>query len=186
MAKIKAAASADEEMKHGVKFKSATIKNDLFLSVKYDEELPGHSKNKLSNDCTVPVHEDLKVTFQKLHRHLALLCSLRDLPQKKQFYKTDFEEFTVSGFSVGGNDDSSGVTVNGSMEGAYGTVNLSTPFTKYVGDDYPFLSELGQDILACEFEIDQYLFKGKRAPEVQLEMELPEAPGSDTYSEEGK
>lgn len=174
-------------MKEGIRFKKATIKNDLFLYVEYTEELPGHSKNAIKNECTVPVHDDLKVAFQKLHKHLALLCDEKETPTpKRKFATTEFAEFTVSGFTVSGNEDSSGVTISGYKEGKYGSVNLNTPFTKYAGGDYPFLSELGQDIINCEYEVDQYLFKGKKAPEVQLSMEMPDAPENDTYSEADK
>lgn len=174
--------SAAPDMKEGIRFKKAMIVNDLFLSVQYDEELPGHSKNKLKNECTVPVHDDLKTAFARLHRHLALLCSMRDLPVKKQFYKTTFEEFTVTGFTIGGNDDSTGVCVIGFVDGAYGPVNLTTPLCKYTGEDYPFVNELSEDVIACEYEIDQYLFKGKKAPEVQLSMEMPEVEEDDNGS----
>jgi len=114
-------------MKDGVKFKKAKIKNELFLYAEWTEELPGHSKNDLKNDCTVPVHDDLKAAFQNLHRHLAYICNVRDVPPKKQLYKVDHEEFSVTGFSIGGNDDSTGVTITGTMEGIYGTVNLPAP-----------------------------------------------------------
>lgn len=185
MAKSKTAEKLQKEqvipgsdaMKEGIKFGKAKIKNELFLYVEYTEELPGHSKNGLKNDCTVPIHDDLKAAMQKLHRHLALLCDEIEIPSpKKKFLTTEFAGFYVTGFTASGNDDNAGVVISGYKDGKYGSVNLNTPFTKFVGGDYPFHSELGQDIISLEYEIDQYLFKGKRAPEVQLEMEMPEAP----------
>jgi hypothetical protein len=51
-------------------------------------------------------------------------------------------------------------------------VNLNTPFTKYESTEYPFTTDLGADVQACIYEVEQYLFEGKRAPEVQLEMDF--------------
>ena len=169
-------------MNNEVKIRKASIKDDLFLNVEYSEDLPGHSKKETKLTCTVPVHEDLKEAFQNLHKHLAILCD--EVKVKGKNFSTidhdDFHLFSVRGFSIGGNDDNEGVTITGCKEGKYGIVNLNTPFTKWEGADYPFSSDLGSDIDTCVFEVNEYLFNGKRAPEKQLEMDFSEAEADQT------
>lgn len=153
-----------------VKIKKAKIKDDLFLEGEYTETLPGHSKKDSKFSCTVPVHQDLKDAFEKLHVHLAILCDEVKAPKKKEFEVATFPEFFVRSFSIGGNDENEGVTVSGAKEGAYGLVNLNTPFCKWESEDYPFAQELTEQIESCIYEVEQYLFHEKRAPEKQLEL----------------
>lgn len=153
-----------------VKIKKAKIKDDLFLEGTYTETLPGHSKKDINVTCTVPVHQDLKDAFDKLHVHLAIICDQKKAPKKKDFESTFFEGFDVKSFSIGGNDENEGVTISGSMDGQYGLVNLNTPFTKWESEDYPFAQELTEQIESCIYEVEQYLFHEKRAPEKQLEL----------------
>jgi hypothetical protein len=161
-------------MNENVKIKKASIKDDLFLTVEYTEELPGHSKKDAKMTCTIPVHDDLKEAFTKLHKHLAILCHEVKAPKRGEFETTEYEDFFARGFSIGGNDESEGVTISGSKDGKYGNVNLNSPFTKYESKDYPFISELGADIGACIYEVEEYLFNEKRAPEKQMEMDFGE------------
>lgn len=156
-----------------VKIKKAKLKDELFLEGEYTEELPGHSKNDTKISSTVPVHQDLKDAMQKLHAHLAILCDVGvKAPKKKEFGTADYPEFTVKGFSIGGNDENEGITISGYKEGVYGLVNLNTPFTKYENDTYPFTEELNMDVEAVLHEVEQYLFHEKKAPEKQLSMEF--------------
>lgn len=155
-----------------VRIKKAKIKDDLFLEVEFTEELPGHSKKETSLSCTIPVHDDLKIRFAKLHTHLAILCDEVKSPKKGDFDSATFPEFIVRGFSISGTDENSGVTISGYKEGKYGNVNLNSPRTKYEDSDYPFVSQLGEDVQAALYEVEQYLFHGKRAPEKQLTMEF--------------
>ena len=177
---LKAIADAYSER---VKIRKAKIKDELFLEGEYTEQLPGHSKKETKFSCTVPIHEDLKFAFDSLHTHLALLCDEVKLGKKDDITQITFPEFTVKGFSIGGNDENEGVTISGSKEGKYGVVNLNTPFTKWESEDYPYISELGQAIQAAVYEVDQYLFHGKRAPEKQLEMDFPETTTEDMHAE---
>ena len=127
---------------------------------------------------------DLKTSFDKLHVHLAILCDEVTTPKKKDFDAAEFEGFTVRGFSIGGNDENEGVTISGSKDGKFGLVNLNTPFAKFDhnNSEYPFTSELGDAIQSAIYEVEQYLFEGKRAPEKQLEMEFGEE-GEETLEE---
>jgi hypothetical protein len=157
-----------------VKIKKAKIKDDLFLDVEFTEDLPGHSKKDTKLSCTVPVHEDLKAAFSKMHVHLAILCDEVKSPKKADFENTEFPSFSVRGFSIGGNDENEGVTISGAKDGKYGSVNLNSPFKKWEDPDYPFISELGACIQVATYEVEQYLFEGKRAPEQQLAMDFGE------------
>jgi hypothetical protein len=155
-----------------VKIKKAKIKDNLFLEVEYSEDLPGHSKKDTKLSCTVPVHDDLKESFKRLHKHLAILCDEVPAPKKKDFATSEFIGFEVRGFSIGGNDENEGVTISGSKEGKYGLVNLNTPFTKWENKEYPFSREIANDVQSAIYEVEEYLFNEKRAPEKQLSMDF--------------
>lgn len=171
-------------VKPNAKITKAKIKDELFLEVEYTEDLSGHSKKDTKLSCTIPVHEDLKTAFNRLHVHLAILCDEVRAPKKADFETTEFESFFAKSFSIGGNDDNEGITISGHKEGKYGNVNLNTPFTKYESSEYPFLPELGSDIEAAVYEVEQYLFEGKRAPEKQLEMDFADGGEEDKTNAE--
>ena len=160
---------------NNVKIKKAKIKDNMFLETEYVEMLPNSSKKDAKVSLTIPVHQDMKDAFAKLHVHLAILCDEVKTPSKKDLRTAEYEGFGVRGFSIGGSDEYEGVTISGLKEGTYGIVNLNTPFTKFSSDDYPFTSQLGEDIERCIYEVTEYLFNSKRAPEAQLEIEFEEA-----------
>lgn len=163
---------------NNVKIKKAKIKDDIFLEVEYTEDLPGHSKKDTKLTCTVPVHDDLKTAFSKLDKHLAILCDEIELPSKvkdiDQWQPDELSSFVVKGFTVIGNDENAGCTLSGMKDGKYGVVNLNTPFQKYETSDYKHIDVLSADIESCVYEVEQYLFEGKRAPEKQLAMDFGE------------
>ncbi len=169
---------------NNVKIKKAKLKDDLFLEVEFTEQLPGHSKKDTKMTCTVPVHEDLKDSFQNLHKHLAVLCDEVKAKGKslEKFENDDLNAFHVRSFTIGGSDENEGVTISGYKEGKYGDVNLNTPFTKWESEDYPFVNELSMMVEAAIYEVDQYLFHEKRAPEKQLAMDFGE--DDDSIAEE--
>lgn len=156
-----------------VKIKKAKIKDGLFLEAEYSEDLEGHDKNDHSIYSTVPVHVDLKTAFERLDKHLAVLCSQVKAKGKDvdAFDHPLLPKFTVKSFTIRGNDENEGVVISGSLDGDYGVVNLNTPFTKYESD-YPFASGLSEDIAGAVYEVEQYLFHGKRAPEKQMELDF--------------
>jgi hypothetical protein len=161
-------------MSIGVKIKKAKIKDDLFLEAEYSQDLIGHKKQDIKISSTVPVHSDMTDAFKKLEKHLAYLCGEKDCPKYKLFDTTDVEGFDVRSFSIGGSDEHEGVTVSGYKDGPFGLVNLNTPFTKFAEGEYPFLDKLSEDVQACIYEVELYLFEGKKAPEQQTSLEFPE------------
>ena len=148
---------------NSVKIKKAKIKDDLFLEVEYTEELQGHSKKDTKLSCTVPIHNDLKDAFSKFPKHLAYLCDNTEIDEDDKIYD-------VKGFSIGGNDENEGVTLSGSKENDFGVVNLNTPFQKWEKSEYHAIGVLGEEIEAAIYEINEYLFNGKKAPEQQLSL----------------
>lgn len=156
-----------------LKIRKATIKDELFLYVEYNQELVKHRKNDIKLTCNRPVHQDLKDAFQKLHVHLAIISDQNvKVPKKKDLEETEFEGFYVKGFTIGGNEEHEGVTLTGNFEGKYGTVNLNSPFTKWTNEDYPFINELSLLIDNCIHEVKEYILNGKQAPDQQLSMEF--------------
>jgi hypothetical protein len=123
----------------GVTIKKATIKDGLFLAVKFEENTPSGT-NSVSKDCTAPIHDDLRKAFQGLDEHLAEICH-----QYNETGAIDTENISCNGVAFGGgNGDSGGVTLIGSRHLDDGNVvNLTSPFKKY-SDGYSGMAELNE------------------------------------------
>lgn len=127
------------------------------------------------------VTNDLKRAFSMLVSHMAFLCeqketenrlSLDELPDN---IETILE---VTGYTVGGDGDSKGVTVTGKrFLKSSKVLNLNTPFTKFndENEQYDFQFELEQAVEQCDFEVREYLFN-KKWKVVQQEFSFEEAP----------
>lgn len=127
------------------------------------------------------VTNDLKRAFSMLVPHMAFLCeqkeaenrlSLDELPDN---IETILE---VTGYTVGGDGDSKGVTVTGKrFLKSSKVLNLNTPFTKFndENEQYDFQFELEQAVEQCDFEVREYLFN-KKWKVVQQEFSFEEAP----------
>ena len=127
------------------------------------------------------VTNDLKRAFSMLVPHIAFLCeqkeaenrlSLDELPDN---IETILE---VTGYTVGGDGDSKGVTVTGKrFLKSSKVLNLNTPFTKFndENEQYDFQFELEQAVEQCDFEVREYLFN-KKWKVVQQEFSFEEAP----------
>lgn len=191
----------------------AKIKDNLFLTAEYSEVISAGTKS-ISEDFTAPVHDDLKKAFKKLTIHLALLTgqvltdfdngieatfdtervlSLYDPEADFKFSESGWniiDNTYCSGFTIGGNGDSEGVTLVGRRLLANGkTLNLVSPFQKWEGDNYNYswISELSEIISECRGEVHLYLFEGKHQPDTQLSLfDEPETvkPADDGLSEQ--
>lgn len=158
-----------QKAKPGIELKKAKIKDALFLSVEYSETVD-HGVNKVTKDCTAPVHDDLKTAFSKLDEHLCQLCEQYDWEGEYVF-----EQVTCKGFSIGGSEDNEGCVLIGSRTlESDAVLNLVSRFVRWNDEDYGGASEIAEIIEACKYEVSQYIFEGKRAPEKQLEMEFNE------------
>lgn len=158
--------------------KSGELKSSLFLKANYTQALPGHGLRERTDNCNIPVHDDLLNAFKRLKPHLAILCDELD-PKKKQLQQwsvDSLEKYTVSKIVIKGDDEITGVEINGHKENKYGIVNLDTPLTKFDSTEYAYPIELKEDVEALITEMELYLFEGKRAPEKQMGFDFPDEP----------
>jgi hypothetical protein len=142
-----------------VKLQKASIKDGMFLTVKY-EETTATSTDTYTRECTSIIHDDLKEAFSRLSPHIEDICEL-----------SNHEHVKAKGFTIGGAGDHEGVCIIGSSDLTMGTLNLVTPFVKW-DSDYENISELGEIIDDCKNEVIAYLFEDKHAPEAQQKLEF--------------
>ena len=176
------------DTKRDEKIKKATLK-DSGLYLEYDEIIENEEDGPVINVHKVmgghKPHQDLTNAFKALHVHLALICeqmsenngivsikkkssseilsSMRTLEMVNQH--------SVTGFSIGGEDEHEGVTLIGQRKLTSGDVlNLISPFKKW-SSDYKHASDLEVEMQVVLQECLEYLH-GKHAPNPQLELEL--------------
>ncbi len=137
---------------------------------------------KNENDDTVTiegkniVHKDLEACFTELVPHLAFLCEQKEADGKQSFDELPddiLNTLEVSGFSIGGDGDSEGVTLTGKrFLKSKKVLNLIAPFTMFnnENEEYKQAFELQQAIEACNYEVEQYLTAKKWAV---VQQELP-------------
>lgn len=137
---------------------------------------------KNENDDTVTiegkniVHKDLEACFTELVPHLAFLCEQKEADGKQSFDELPddiLNTLEVSGFSIGGDGDSEGVTLTGKrFLKSKKVLNLNAPFTMFSNDneEYNYSFELMESINACKYEVEQYLTAKKWAI---VQQELP-------------
>lgn len=156
--------------------KVKVIKGGQKLEVKYKQDGALKSSNDTTGDN--PVHPDLLTAVQSLAVHLALITDV--LQEKKATDSKEIEKFVVTGYSIGGHEDDHGITITGYRKGKYGTVTLNSPFTRFEASDenkYSLLEDLLSKIDTIEEEVEEYLFKGKKAPEAQQQIDFDKIPG---------
>ncbi|WP_291587245.1 hypothetical protein [Bacteroides sp.] len=134
------------------------------------------------NDDTVTiegknlVHKDMKAAFDDLIPHLAFLCEQKEADGKESLDELSediFSTFEVSGYSIGGSDESEGVTLVGKcFLKTKKVLNLIAPFTMFnnENEEYEHAFDLQQAIEACKYEVEQYLTAKKWAV---VQQELP-------------
>jgi hypothetical protein len=149
----------------GVTIKKATIKDGLFLNVKFEENTPSGTNN-VSKDCTAPIHDDLRNAFNGMSEHLAEICH-----QYNDTGAIDADNTSCNGVAFGGgNGDSGGFTLIGSRHLHGGdVVNLTSPFKKF-SDGYIGMSELHELTETAIREVKLYLFEGKQKPQEQQSL----------------
>lgn len=158
----------------------AKVTKDNTLTASYRDEngtTTVEGKNLVTND--------LRNAFNALAAHLAFLCEQKEADGKE--FLEDLPEgidkkLEVTGFVIGGEDESRGVTLIGKrFLKSNKVLNLNSPFTKFDDENepYQFGFELEQAIQACEYEVNEYLFN-KKWKVVQQELPFEEdAPVSD-------
>lgn len=143
------------------------------VDIRYHET--GLIDSNIPRECENPVHEDFKNAVQGLAVHLAILTDF--LPIKKSGDAGAIAMFTVTGYSVKGEDGNRGFVITGYLSTKRGgTVILNSPFTRFEEDEatvYSLVGDVESKISSIEEESKQYLFKGKQAPKKQLSLDMP-------------
>lgn len=158
----------------------AKVTKDNTLTASYRDEngtTTVEGKNLVTND--------LKDAFNSLTAHLAFLCEQKEADGKEcleDLPKDIDKKLEVTGYTIGGEDESRGVTLIGKrFLKSNKVLNLNSPFTKFDDENepYQFGFELEQAIQACEYEVNEYLFN-KKWKVVRQELPFEEdAPVSD-------
>ena len=146
----------------------ASVKNDR-LEVTFKENFTeANYSNEVAKKCSQIVHADLKAALERLKLHLVVICEqpeagLINFESIHQFDMEQLDNYVVTGYTIGGSDESAGVTIIGQKLLKSGQVlNLIAPFTKFEDTDaYMFAGELYADIQACDWEVTEYLFGEK-------------------------
>lgn len=161
----------------------ASVKNDR-LEVTYKENFTeANYSNEVAKKCSQIVHADLKAALERLKLHLVVICEqpeagLVNSESIHQFNMEQLDNYVVTGYTIGGSDESAGVTVIGQKLLKSGKVlNLIAPFTKFEDfESYDFAGELFADIQACDCEVTEYLFGEKWGIKQQeFDFDVPES-----------
>ena len=166
---------------------------DRSLTVDMNEIVTGENgsfTNEVTKKCANLAHDDLLKSFDGLVPHLISICDFKgseDINRENiEVGMSDiFSDYEVTGFSIGGADEKEGVVLIAQRSFPSGKVlNIVTPFTQYLDEDYEFGSELSAAIENCLFETKEYLFNDKFCFK-QLEMDFnDEHPEGDKAVEE--
>lgn len=166
-----------------INLKKAKLIEGDFLELEYTQtETEGESVSSTDYKAFIRkyAHVDLLHAFEKLKTHLAFLTESVDIKDNDLTFPPElesdirFSKFKVTQISLGGSDDSYGVTLTGQrkLKGKK-ILNLNAPFTKFEEqdgvDNYDFLHELYSDIQTVINEVILYL-NGKHAPDPQLDL----------------
>lgn len=161
-----------------MEIKKAKVTKDNTLVAQYCDEtgtVTVEGKNLVTND--------LINAFKQLIPHMAFLCELKEADGKGSLDEMpdNIESILeVSGYTVGGDGDSRGVTLTGKrFLKSNKVLNLNAPFTKFAdeNENYAFQFELEQAIESCCYEVNEYIFN-KKWKVVQQELPFEEEQAS--------
>lgn len=154
----------------------AKLTKDNTLVATYKDEtgtITIEGKNQVTND--------LLNSFVFLIPHLAFLCEMKEADGKESLDEMpeNIESIlSVSGYTIGGDGDSKGVTLTGKrFLKSSKVMNVNAPFTQFnnESEQYEFSYELEQTIEQCNYEVNEYIFNKKWKV---VEQELPFADDS--------
>ncbi|MGV8136516.1 MAG: hypothetical protein AB2L20_15005 [Mangrovibacterium sp.] len=160
----------------------ASIKNDR-CEVTYKEIFKeANYSNEVSKKCEQVVHADMRKAFDRLKLHLISVCEQPEAVEitSENLYELDLEQFpnyVITGYTIGGSDESAGVTIIGQKLLSSGSVlNLISPFVKFEDlENYQLAGELYADIQACDWEVSEYLFSEKWGiKQTEFDFDLPD------------
>ena len=145
----------------------------------------GKSITKSKEEHSAPVHADFIAAMKSLAIHFGILTDYIKPKEVKNISQYDvklIEDFTVTGYSIGGDEEDRGVTITGMKRKSNGKmIIINTPFTRFVEAEesqYQFIEHLEERITEVEREVEEYL-KGKVAPDPQQTLDFPEPGDND-------
>lgn len=107
---------------------------------------------------------DFNNAMNRLRIHMVCICEQPEASQINGENVYDFDpdqlmNYEITGYTIGGSDESAGVTITGKKLLENGKVlNLNSPFTKFEDeDDYAHGAVLMGDIEACNAEVEAFL-----------------------------
>jgi hypothetical protein len=158
-----------------IDFKKVKLVKKETVEVSYSKTEEDGSITEVSESHKTVVHPDLKNAMQKLAPHLACLTEYVTVTKIKN--KEEVENFFVTGYSIGGDEDDLGIVITGQRTLKNGkTITLNTPFTRFDEADeskYYFIDQVNQLVGEIEEEVSAYL-DGKKAPDPQQELPFEE------------
>src|SRR5688572_8063167 len=98
------------------KIKKVKIKDDQLIVTYSTKDAKGEPVTVENEKHSAPFHDDLLTAFGNLRIHLAVMTGFVSPSQVKQIQTPKeelYEDFTITGFSMGSDDDDPGVTVTG-------------------------------------------------------------------------
>lgn len=145
----------------GITITSAKVNKHHQLKAVYTDYSHDGSERQVTLSCDAIVHPDLQSAFNELIPHLVILCDQKCGMEAEDFLggrntAADLSEYKVSGFTIGGSGESSGVTIIGRKDVGKKVVNLLSPFEK-LESEYTFSGELSESVEKCKYEVQQYL-----------------------------
>lgn len=144
-----------------------------FLKVKFNQSIPG-GKDKTSRECGSRIHPDLVEAFGKLDEHLANLTF-----QRNSEGAIDYAAVHCSGYELDLKDENGiKVKLSGSRHlQSNKTLELVSPKQNILETgieiyEYAGREDLDKALRVCDEEVRAYLFEGKHAEDVQMQMDL--------------
>lgn len=124
-------------------------------------------------------HPDLIHAFNLMRAHYVIIAGQLD-GKNAELDKVENNEdfialFKITGFSIGGNGESEGVTLIGNKKIKRGIINIPAPFTKFFDeqDPYEYADELQHLVMHATDEVNKYI-DGKIAPDAQGKIDFDE------------
>lgn len=156
-----------------ITIKKVSISSGFGLKVAYTQKEADGSLTSINRDCSSPVHDDMTDAFDKLSVHLGCISDFIDPDDINNIEKPKhamLNDFKVRGIDI--EDDDTGVRLEGTKKLKSGKkLSLKTPTVKW-GDKkpYDYAGNLSEIVESIKYEVDQYLFHAKHAPDQQLKL----------------
>lgn len=159
--------------------KAKILKGDK-VEVDYQKTESDLSFTEINEKHNSAPHKDLTKAFAAIAVHAALLSefiSVNEIADIEEPEHPKLKDFTVSGFTVVGDEEEEGVIITGLKTLRSGKMMMfNTPLTRYndASDNrYDYLDDLQKVVNLARKEVKRYL-EGHRAPDPQLSLDLPE------------